>query len=181
MKKIMGGLAALAVASGIAVAAPAHADPTLEMPSWMGGPDCREIRRRGRVSGMRTRTKVALAAPVIAGLVGGVGIGAIAPAHADFDPYAFDMCPQIYNTQAEIDECQDKNFRMLLEDDGILFNFKLEKSEAKTVCGRLAAGMSGLHATYMLMDEGGYPWDVANSLASAGEVAYCYRGPGGYS
>lgn len=69
-------------------------------------------------------------------------------------------------TEAE----QDETFSQLLSSDGTLFNFNLQKMQAKRACDREAYG---LDAVQLLMRDGGYSFDVANSIVSAGSVAYC--------
>lgn len=67
----------------------------------------------------------------------------------------------------------DETFHYLLNNDGLEFAFGLEKYQAQRYCDSLMAGVSGANATYDLMRSGGYPFDVANAIASAGATAYC--------
>jgi hypothetical protein len=83
-------------------------------------------------------------------------IGLATPAHADpsYDPGD-----------------PDQTFAHLLAQGGVLFNFNLEKSEAKYACDSYRSGESAVQVVHDLMQSGGYPFYVANGIFSAGMVA----------
>jgi hypothetical protein len=114
---------------------------------------------------------------ILAALVGVavIGIGMAAPAQAYTSQ---DTCTTTLYLlpRDEIEKCQDNTFRTLLIDDGVLFSFNLEKRQGQHVCDLQEAGMRPVDAVYELMRDGGYPWDIANSISSAATVAYCWHG-----
>lgn len=72
-------------------------------------------------------------------------------------------------------EYADRIFTNLLEADGLLFNFPLEKMQGQRYCEFIIrentwSSMAGL---YQLMDLGGYSFDVANNISQAAGMAYC--------
>ncbi len=84
-----------------------------------------------------------------------MAMGLAAPCHADDDPDS------------------DRTFAMLLDNHGVLFNFRLERLEGQQYCESVIDGQSPLDATHDLMRDGDYSFDVANAITSAADVAYC--------
>lgn len=68
---------------------------------------------------------------------------------------------------------QDALFRSLLDIDGTVFNFKMERYQGLRYCHDLRAGKDVISATDDLAKYGGYSWDVANSISTAAGGAYC--------
>jgi len=68
---------------------------------------------------------------------------------------------------------QDRTFITLLEKRGTLFNFRLQRDQAKRACEDLSYGERPMDAVKRLMDLGAYSFDVAKTIVVAGSVAYC--------
>lgn len=83
-----------------------------------------------------------------------VAVGLAAPAHAD-DP--------------------DSSFADLLDQHGVLFNFRLEKWQGQRACDELQSGQgwNGKAAVHDLQRDGGYTWDTALQIVSAAITVYC--------
>lgn len=83
-----------------------------------------------------------------------VAVGLAAPAGAD-DP--------------------DSSFADLLDQHGVLFNFRLEKWQGLRACDELQSGRApnGKAAVLDLQSDGGYTWDVALQIVSAALTVYC--------
>ncbi|BBY28138.1 hypothetical protein GCM10023114_58200 [Mycolicibacterium sediminis] len=84
-----------------------------------------------------------------------VAVAMAAPSHADDD----------YES--------DQSFSRGLDYAGVLFNFNLEKRQGQRYCRAVVDGSDTLDATYDLMRDGAYSFDVANGISSAAMVAYC--------
>jgi hypothetical protein len=110
---------------------------------------------------------------IVMAVVGGIGTAAPAQAYTSQDTCTTTL---YLLSKDEIEKCQDNTFRTLLEDDGVLFSFNLEKRQGQHVCDLQDAGMRPVDAVYELMRDGGYPWDIANSISPAATVAYCWYG-----
>jgi hypothetical protein len=111
-------------------------------------------------SQMKTRTKIALVAPVLAGLVGGLGLGTVAQAHAD--PVTHD------------DATNDLLFRRWLNEQGITVPFNMAKYQAQRACENIEKWHSTtMHEIYELQENGGYPFDIANGIVSGAVTTYC--------
>ena len=93
---------------------------------------------------------------LIAAAIAVAAVGLAAPSNADND-----------------DPASDETFGRLLEDDGLLFNFPLEKYQGQRYCRSVIEGDTPLDATKELMRNGSYSFDVANGITSAAMVAYC--------
>ena len=98
---------------------------------------------------MRCAGLIAVAAIAVA------AVGLAAPSHADDDP------------------ASDETFSRLLANEGLLFNFPLEKYQGQRYCTSVIDGDTPVDATKELMRNGSYSWDVANGITSAAMVAYC--------
>jgi hypothetical protein len=72
------------------------------------------------------------------------------------------------------EEPGDWLFKNSLQLQGLLFNFPLQKYQAKRYCDDVVRGGSSLEAVEKLMDRGGYSWDVANGISAAAS-AYCFE------
>lgn len=86
-------------------------------------------------------------------------LGAAAPANADA-PF-FD------------DATSDITFRASLTDQGLLFNFPLEKYQGQRFCQSIIDGERPLKAYDDLASNGGYSPDVATGIGVAASIAYC--------
>jgi hypothetical protein len=87
---------------------------------------------------------------------------ALAPA-ANADPAAYsDQDAEFYRL---LTSPQDAN--MTISD------FALVRSQGLNACQREDQGMAGLDVVHALMADGPYPFDAANAIVSAAEVAYC--------
>jgi hypothetical protein len=93
---------------------------------------------------------------LIAAAIAVAAVGLAAPSHADTD-----------------DPESDATFARLLDNEGILFNFRLEKYQGQRYCRSVIDGDTPVDATQDLMRNGSYSWDVANGITSAAMVAYC--------
>jgi hypothetical protein len=85
------------------------------------------------------------------------GIGLAAPAYAN---------PDALNSD-------DYRFMQLLENRGLLFNFKLQRYQAQRYCGAVINGQNHTEATKDLIRNGGYTIDVGVSITTAAGMAYC--------
>jgi hypothetical protein len=94
------------------------------------------------------------------------------PAVAQAEPTCSGMSAGVCGASEQF---KDDIFRHDLEDSGVLFNFNLEKHQGQRVCDDLKWGKSQMDAIDTLMEYGGYPFDIANSIATAGLDAYCYE------
>lgn len=74
---------------------------------------------------------------------------------------------------ADDDLESDQTFSRGLDHAGVLFNFNLEKRQGQRFCESVIDGNAPLDATYDLMRNGAYSFDVANGITSAAMVAYC--------
>ncbi|WP_082951299.1 DUF732 domain-containing protein [Mycobacterium mantenii] len=92
---------------------------------------------------------------VVAAAIAATAIGLAAPSHADDDP------------------ASDETFGRLLDDSGLLFNFRLEKYQGQRYCESIIDGQTPLDAIHDLMRDGAYSFDIANGITSAAGVAYC--------
>jgi hypothetical protein len=106
-----------------------------------------------------------LASLLCAALLAVAVVTAGAPA-ADADPGAYSG--------------QDETFYRLLTEPSstgepglTLTDFALVRTQGLIACQRQDNGMDGLDAVYTLQSDGPYSFDVANSIVSAAEVAYC--------
>jgi hypothetical protein len=73
----------------------------------------------------------------------------------------------------QVDNTEDQSFLRGLDRSGVLSNFNLQKSQGQQYCADVIEGATTLDATYKLMRDGGYSFDVANSISSAAGVSYC--------
>jgi hypothetical protein len=71
------------------------------------------------------------------------------------------------------DTVSDEMFSKLLSDDGLLFNFPLEKHEGQRWCEAVIGGESRVQASQDLQSNGAYSWDVAEGIGAAAGVSYC--------
>lgn len=102
--------------------------------------------------------------------VGVAAASAVALTSATANAYPMFPCPN--------PDDQDRMFVRMLEHDGTLFSFNLEAMQAKRACDMEAYSVNAqqdLAIVNDLMVQGGYGFDVANSIVSAGNVAYCPR------
>lgn len=67
----------------------------------------------------------------------------------------------------------DQHFEHLLDKNGVLFDFPLEKHEAKNVCRWLGEGYSLRAVANQLAENGGYTSDEAWEIMSSSIIAYC--------
>ena len=93
---------------------------------------------------------------LIAAAIAVAAVGLAAPSHADND-----------------DPASDELFSRLLDEEGLLFNFRLEKYQGQRYCESIIDGEATLDATRDLMRNGSYSFDVANGISSAASTAYC--------
>ena len=77
-------------------------------------------------------------------------------------------------SRADDDPGSDELFSRLLDEDGLLFNFRLEKHQGQRFCESIIDGEAPLDATHDLMRDGAYSFDVANGIASSASEAYCF-------
>jgi hypothetical protein len=68
---------------------------------------------------------------------------------------------------------EDQSFMQLLDSNGLLFNFKLQRYQGQRYCREVMDGESSLEAKESLMRDGAYSFDVANGIGSTAGVAYC--------
>ena len=74
----------------------------------------------------------------------------------------------------DIENAEDQSFMELLDQQGVLFSFNLEKYQGQRYCKDIIDGVDSLAAKEDLMRDGGYSFDVANAIGSAAAVAYCW-------
>jgi hypothetical protein len=85
----------------------------------------------------------------------------------------------IANSEPGAYSSQDETFYRLLTEgtDNVppitLTNPPLVRVQGLLACQRHDNGVDGLEVVHMLMADGPYSFDVANSITSAAEVAYC--------
>jgi hypothetical protein len=72
-----------------------------------------------------------------------------------------------------IENAEDERFMALLDNSGVLGSFNLQKRQGQWFCEAVIRGQDSLDATEVLMENGGYPFDVASAIASAAAVVYC--------
>jgi hypothetical protein len=111
---------------------------------------------------MKITTKVALAAPVVAGIVGGLGLGAMAPsAHAD------SQIVGIRGDQSAV------GYEMELSQDGWTMTPGQARQNAANVCGQRMLGVSETQIIHAL-ENGNVPtFDIAFDLAYGAEFHFC--------
>ena len=68
---------------------------------------------------------------------------------------------------------QDEMFAGLLEMDGFLLNFRLQRFQALRFCEAVNNGQSSLEATRDLAQLGGYSFDFANGMSATAMGVYC--------
>ena len=88
-----------------------------------------------------------------------ISLGGAAPANADGP--IFD------------DGTSDVTFRASLTNQGLLFNFPLEKYQGQRFCQSIIDGDRPLKAYDDLARDGGYSPDVATGIGVAASIAYC--------
>ena len=104
---------------------------------------------------MKNTVKGGIAALIIVGAMTiGISLAGTAPANADID-----------------DATGDVIFRASLANQGLLFNFPLEKYQGWGSCQSIIDGTKPLDAIYDLMRDGGYSFDVANGMTSSASIA----------
>jgi hypothetical protein len=67
----------------------------------------------------------------------------------------------------------DQTFRRLLDHEGLLFNYPIEKYQGQRYCEAVIDGDQPIDATNDLARDGAYSFDIANGISSAAMVAYC--------
>jgi hypothetical protein len=67
----------------------------------------------------------------------------------------------------------DDDFKRELADSGVLFNWPIERDQSRRACDEIRQGWNVLDVVHQLMRYGGYPFDIANHIVTAAEVAYC--------
>ncbi|MDQ1249242.1 MAG: hypothetical protein QG597_3616, partial [Actinomycetota bacterium] len=74
----------------------------------------------------------------------------------------------------DVENAEDQSFMELLDQQGVLFSFNLEKYQGQWYCRDVIDGVDSYEATENLMRDGGYSHDVANSITSAAGAVYCF-------
>ena len=83
---------------------------------------------------------------------------------------AFGLAPP---SHADDDPDSDAIFSNGLANQGLEFNFPLEKYQGQRYCRSVMDGKSPIDAIHDLMRNGEYSFDVANGITSSAMVAYC--------